>query len=336
MKKVLITGGAGFIGSHFVELCLRQGCQVLVLDLLTYAGNHANLAHLTGPFDLMVGDIGDAERVRQLLEDFRPDAVFNFAAESHVDRSIAGPAAFLHTNIMGTYVLLEEALKYWRMRPELRDFRFVQISTDEVFGALGAEGFFTEQSPYQPNSPYSASKAAADHLVRAWHHTYGLPTLTTHCSNNYGPRQYPEKLIPFMIKSALAGKPLGVYGNGSNVRDWIHVKDHCLGLWQAYKKGEAGANYCFSGHAERTNLDVVKSLCACLDEIAPRAGGGSYSSLITFVTDRLGHDWRYAIDDSCARQKLDFKRRHLNFADGLRDTVRWYVGERSPQLEVEL
>ncbi len=330
-KTYLITGGAGFIGSSFVELVKMRGERAVVLDALTYAGHRANLDQLKGSGEVhfVEGKIQDGELVARLLKEFEPDVVVNFAAESHVDRSIDGPAVFIETNILGTYQLLEQSLAYWRRlkasAPEKSQrFRYLQVSTDEVYGSLGDTGKFSETTPYQPNSPYSASKAGADHLVRAWHHTFGLPTITTNCSNNYGARQFPEKLIPVIIHNALAEKPLPVYGTGKNIRDWIHVEDHCSGIDLAIEKGVPGSTYCFGGNAERRNLDVVHSICALLDELRPRGGGKKYAELIEFVQDRAGHDWRYAIDDSLAEKELGFVRRH-DFDSGMRSTVEWYL-----------
>ncbi len=326
-RRLLVTGGAGFIGSGFVEVAVRNGDELIVLDALTYAGHEENLEGITGPgrFELVKGDIRDSDLVSRLLNEFAIEAVLNFAAESHVDRSISGPAAFIETNIMGTYRLLDASLRYWEALPKAKKaaFRYVQISTDEVFGTLGDEGKFNERTPYAPNSPYSASKASGDMLVRAWHHTYGLPTIVTNCSNNYGPRQFPEKLIPYMIHCALSGRPLPVYGQGLNVRDWIHVEDHCKGLLLALEKGTPGRTYCFGGDAERRNIDVVRAICRELDKVRPKQSG-TYESQIAFVTDRPGHDWRYAIDDSLARAELGFARSY-DFESGLRATVQWYL-----------
>lgn len=328
-RSLLVAGGAGFIGSAFVRQCLQQGRRVLVLDALTYAGFRGNLEGLAGPgeCDLVTGDIRDQALVSRLLQDWRPDALVNFAAESHVDRSISGPSAFIGTNIQGTFSLLTAARQYYELQNRPENFVFQQISTDEVYGSLGETGKFNEASPYAPNSPYSASKAAADHLVRAWHHTYGLPTLITHCSNNYGPRQFPEKLIPLTISHALEGKPLPVYGTGSNVRDWIHVEDHCRGLLLALDRGVAGETYCFGGGAERRNLDLVRSLCREIDRLQPREDGKPHETGIQFVTDRLGHDQRYAIDDTRAQIELGFSRVY-SFETGLRETVKWYLDNR--------
>jgi dTDP-glucose 4,6-dehydratase len=323
-QTLLITGAAGFIGSSFVELLVERGHRAIVLDALTYAGSPRNLEGFRGPgsCELIRGNICDGPLVLELLQKHKPDALLNFAAESHVDRSITTPSAFVETNIRGTFTLLNAALEYHSKAG--KPFTYLQVSTDEVYGSLGPTGKFSETTPYAPNSPYSASKAAADHLVRAWHHTYGLHTVTTNCSNNYGPRQYPEKLIPTMITCALAGKPLPVYGDGGNVRDWIHVRDHCEGIWLALTQGRPGETYCFGGNAERNNLDVVRTICGHLDRLRPRADGKPHASAIQFVKDRLGHDRRYAIDDTKAERELGFKRRH-SFESGLADTVKWYL-----------
>lgn len=327
-QKILVTGGAGFIGSNFVEMAVQRGHQVIVLDSLTYAGHRENLEDIQGPgnFELILGNINHSDLVTRLLKQHEIDAVLNFAAESHVDRSISGPSLFVETNIQGTFNLLQSSLKYWNdLSGEKKNrFRYLQVSTDEVYGSLGPTGKFSETTPYAPNSPYSASKAAGDHLVRAWFHTYQLPTLTTNCSNNYGPRQFPEKLIPTMITQALAGKPLPIYGDGGNVRDWIQVQDHCRGIFLALENGKPGSTYCFGGNAERNNLDVVKTLCRHLDEMSPRPDGKRHETGIQFVTDRPGHDRRYAIDDTLAQKELGFKRQ-FNFEEGLAHTVRWYL-----------
>lgn len=329
-SHLLVTGGAGFIGSTFVGQCAARGHKVTVLDKLTYAGHPENLRWIDaqkykGSYELVKGDICDGATVLKLLKDRQIDAIVNFAAESHVDNSIDSPAEFIQTNIFGTYSMLESARQYWNGLADNKknQFRYVQVSTDEVYGSLGKDGKFTEQSPYQPNSPYSASKASADMLVRAWFETYKLPTITTNCSNNYGPRQFPEKLIPLMITHALTGKPLPVYGDGLNVRDWIHVEDHGNGVYLALTKGECGQTYCFGGNAERTNLEVVNAICDTLQELAPQKGK-DYRSLITFVKDRLGHDRRYAIDDARAQKELGFTRTH-SFESGLKATVQWYL-----------
>ena len=327
MQTCLITGAAGFIGSEFARHMLSRGFKVVVLDLLTYAGHLENLKGHQDKIEFVQGDIADVATVQRVFDQNHFDAVFNFAAESHVDRSIADSAAFIRTNVTGVQVLLQASKAKWELRSpgDRSRFRFVQISTDEVFGALGETGYFTESTPYAPNSPYSASKAAGDHLVRAWFHTYGLPTIITNCSNNYGQRQYPEKLIPHMIECALSEKPLPVYGNGQNVRDWIHVSDHCAGVWLAAEKGTPGESYCFGGRSERRNLNVVESICDILDLLKPRANKASYRNLISFVEDRKGHDWRYAIDDSRAERELGFKRTYQSFEIGLEQTVKWYL-----------
>ena len=326
---LLVTGGAGFIGSNFV-LAARagRGEAIVNLDKLTYAGNLDNLAELRGDARhvFVQGDICDRALVRQLLAQHRPRAVVHLAAESHVDRSIEGPAEFVTTNVLGTFSLLEEARAYWETMParEKAAFRFLHVSTDEVYGSLGPEDpAFSETTPYAPNSPYSASKAGSDHLARAYHHTYGLPTLVTNCSNNYGPRQFPEKLIPLMIHQALEGKPLPVYGDGQNVRDWLYVMDHCEGLLTVLDHGRPGEVYNIGGGAERKNIDLVRTLCALLDEARPRAHG-SYAELIGFVKDRPGHDRRYAIDSRKIQRELGWKPRE-SFETGLRKTVRWYL-----------
>jgi dTDP-glucose 4,6-dehydratase len=324
---LLVTGGAGFIGANFVLRWFETSSEPAVnLDKLTYAGNLGSLAPLAGDARhvFVRGDIGDRAQVDALLAQHRPRAIVNFAAESHVDRSIHGPAAFVETNVVGTFSLLEAALAHWSALPEgeRERFRFLHVSTDEVYGSLGpADPPFTETTAYAPNSPYAASKAAADHLVRAFHHTYGLPTLTTNCSNNYGPLQFPEKLIPLMIVNALAGKPLPVYGDGRNVRDWLYVGDHCAALRAVLAGGLPGATYNVGGSAEMSNLDVVHAVCAILGELAP---GRDYEKLIAFVKDRPGHDRRYAIDATKIRRELAWMPAE-SFATGLRRTVQWYL-----------
>jgi len=326
---LLVTGGAGFIGSNFVLSTVAQaGEPVVNLDKLTYAGSLRNLDALHGDarHTFVQGDICDRALLRRLLEHHRPRAIVHLAAESHVDRSIEGPAEFVQTNVVGTFSLLEEARTYWMQlaAPERAAFRFLHVSTDEVYGSLGpGDPAFTEETPYAPNSPYSASKASSDHLVRAYHHTYGMPTLITNCSNNYGPHQFPEKLIPLMIHHALAGKPLPVYGDGLNVRDWLYVEDHCTALCEVLARGRPGDVYNVGGGAEMTNIDLVRTLCALLDEAKPRTGG-SYESLITFVKDRPGHDRRYAIDSGKIRRELGWRPQET-FESGLRKTVRWYL-----------
>lgn len=325
-KTVLLTGGAGFIGSHFTKLLAREGWNVLVLDKLTYAGHRENLEGIPGEWQLIEGDIREGSRVRELLSQHRVRWIANLAAESHVDRSIESPGAFVETNVLGVTQMLSAALSYFEtLTPtEKSEFRFLQVSTDEVFGALGETGAFSETTPIAPCSPYSASKAGGDLLALAWQHTFGLPVIVSHCSNNYGPNQFPEKLIPTIILQALAGKHLPVYGTGKNVRDWIHVEDHCAGLKLALEKGKPGERYCFGGRAERRNLEVVNLICSILDEERPRPDRKSYREAIQFVTDRKGHDWRYAIDDTKAERELGFKRAH-SVEKGLRDTVHWYL-----------
>jgi dTDP-glucose 4,6-dehydratase len=322
---LLVTGGAGFIGSNFVLSTIGQTGEAIVnLDKLTYAGNLRNLDALRGDARhvFVQGDICDRTLVKRLLEEHKPRAIVHFAAESHVDRSISGPAAFVQTNVVGTFSLLEEAKEYWKKAGCA--FRFLHVSTDEVYGSLGPDDPpFTESTPFAPNSPYAASKAAADHMVRAYHHTYGLPTLTTNCSNNYGPYQFPEKLIPLMIMNAVQSKPLPVYGNGKNVRDWLYVDDHCAAVRLVLAKGRVGQTYNIGGNSERRNIELVNTLCASLDELRPRPAG-RYAELITFVQDRPGHDRRYAIDASKIRRELDWQPKE-RFETGLRKTVQWYL-----------
>jgi len=329
MKTLLVTGGAGFIGGNFVRFLIEQTeVRVVNLDLLTYAGNLDSLADLIDhPRHTFVqGDIGDQALVSRLLREHGVEAVVNFAAESHVDRSIDGPAAFVQTNVVGTFNLLDCARAYWtELAPGARaDFRFLHVSTDEVYGSLGPTGAFTETTPYAPNSPYSASKAASDHLVRAWFHTYGLPVLTTNCSNNYGPYQFPEKLIPLMILKARRGEPLPIYGDGGNVRDWLYVEDHCRAIWRVLEAGAPGEVYNVGGNSERTNLEVIETLCALLDERLPESPHRPHAQLKTFVTDRPGHDRRYAIDASKLRRELGWEPAH-SFETGLARTLDWYL-----------
>ncbi len=324
---LLISGAAGFIGSQMVRTALAQGYRVVGLDKLTYAGSVANVDGLPADrFRLVVGDIADLELVRGMLAEVQPASVLNLAAETHVDRSIAGPDAFVETNVVGTLHLLRASLDYYRtLTGDRRSrFRYVQMSTDEVYGSLGEAGRFSEDSSYAPRSPYASSKAGGDHLVAAWVHTYGLPAVVTHCSNNYGPRQHPEKLIPHMITRALAGLPLPVYGTGENVRDWIHVEDHCDGVLAAMRQGTVGGHYCFGGGNEWRNIDLVHRLCDALDVLKPRADRHSYRRQIAFVDDRPGHDFRYSIDFSRATRELGFAPK-VDFADGLAATVRWYL-----------
>ena len=329
--RLFITGGAGFIGSAVARMAVqRDGCHVLVVDKLTYAGNRDSLAAIANDpkFSFLRADICDHAAMARAIDEFAPDVIMNLAAESHVDRSITGPEDFIETNIIGVFQLLRAGLDYWRRLPPERSdkFRFQHISTDEVFGSLGADGLFSETSSYQPNSPYSASKASADHLVRAWRHTYGLPTLVTNCSNNYGPYHFPEKLIPLIILNALEGKPLPVYGKGENVRDWLYVDDHADALLLVAKKGRPGESYNVGSRNERKNIDVVRAVCAILDDIAPDPGG-SRERLINFVVDRPGHDQRYAIDPSKIEQELGW-RPACGFEQGLAKTVRWYLDNR--------
>ena len=332
MPTWLVTGGAGFIGGNFVLEAVAAGVRVVNLDALTYAGNLDTLASLRdNPDHVFVhGDIGDRALVARLLAEHRPDAVVNFAAESHVDRSIDGPAAFIQTNVVGTLALLEAVRDYWKsLEGEARDaFRFLHVSTDEVYGTLGETGLFTETTPYAPNSPYSASKAASDHLVRAFHHTYGLPVLTTNCSNNYGPYHFPEKLIPLVIAKALAGEPLPVYGDGKQVRDWLFVTDHCEAIRTVLAKGRVGETYNVGGNAEKRNIEVVKAICALLDERRPREDGKPRESQIEFVADRPGHDRRYAIDASKLRDELGWEPKYT-FERGLAETVDWYLANQA-------
>jgi len=330
MKTYLVTGGAGFIGSNFILAERSHGdARIINLDLLTYAGNLMNLESLQDDPDYIFvqGDIGDRGLVKDLLEKYRPDAIVNFAAESHVDRSIDGPEDFIQTNVVGTFHLLEEVRKHWNsLEGKTKEFfRILHVSTDEVYGSLGPEDLpFHEQTPYAPNSPYSASKASSDHLIRAYHHTYGLPTLTTNCSNNYGPRQFPEKLIPLIILNALNGKPLPIYGDGLNVRDWLYVEDHCEALKVVLEKGQVGEMYNIGGRCERTNLEIVQSVCSLLDRMLPDSSHVPHTSLITFVQDRPGHDRRYAIDSNKIEQNLGWSPKET-FDTGMKKTIQWYL-----------
>ena len=333
MQTWLVTGGAGFIGGNFVIEARQRGlARIINLDALTYAGNRDTLAALDGDPDhvFVHGDIGDRALVSRLLAEHGVDAVINFAAESHVDRSIDGPAAFIQTNVVGTLALLEATRDYWKALPAERAtaFRFLHVSTDEVYGSLGDTGYFTEETPFAPNSPYSASKASSDHLVRAFHHTYGLPVLTTNCSNNYGPFQFPEKLIPLMIQKLVKGEPLPVYGDGSNIRDWLFVGDHCAAIRDVLAGGRVGETYNVGGDAERRNIDVVHALCDAIDQRRPRADGQSRRVQITFVKDRPGHDKRYAIDASKLKRELGWAPT-LSFEQGLARTVDWYLANEA-------
>jgi dTDP-glucose 4,6-dehydratase len=327
VKKVIVTGGAGFIGSALVRLLVKDiGVQVVNVDALTYASNLESLASIESEsaYKFVKANVCDQQAMTELFQAEAPDVVMHLAAESHVDRSIDGPAAFMETNIMGTYAMLEAARTYWSGLPEAQKlaFRFHHISTDEVYGSLGEEGLFTETTPYAPNSPYSASKASSDHLVRAWHHTFGLPVVTTNCSNNYGPYQFPEKLIPLIILNGLERKPLPIYGKGDNVRDWLHVEDHVKALWLVVTKGRVGEVYNIGGDAERQNIEVVRAICGLLDEFV--SPGNPTEDLITYVTDRPGHDARYAMDTTKISTELGWKPEET-FESGLRQTVQWYL-----------
>ena len=327
-SKILVTGGAGFIGSAVCRRLVASGASVVNFDKLTYAACLASLAEIDGSnrYAFVQGDVADRAAVRAVLETHRPDAVMHLAAESHVDRSIDGAEPFITTNVVGTYVMLEEALRYWRALPagEAEAFRFLHISTDEVFGSLGEEGLFTEATPYDPRSPYSASKASADHLVSAWGHTYGLPVLISNCSNNYGPYHFPEKLVPLVILNALEGRPLPVYGDGGNIRDWLYVEDHAEALHRILARGQPGRSYNVGGRNERTNLQVVQTICDLVDEAAPALESGPRRGLITFVADRPGHDRRYAIDPTRIESELGWSPQ-TDFESGIRKTVAWYL-----------
>ncbi len=330
--RILVTGGAGFIGSNLIHFLLKTtSAQVVNVDCLTYAGHLESLVNVAGNKNYYFEqvDIGDASQIRRIFDDYKPDAIMHLAAESHVDRSIDGPLDFIQTNVVGTAVLLEEARRYWSQLPtdDRSRFRFHHVSTDEVYGTLGADGLFTENTPYSPNSPYSASKAGSDHLVRAWHETYGLPVVITNCSNNYGPYQFPEKLIPVVIMNAIQGKPLPVYGKGDNVRDWLYVEDHAEALCVVLSKGLLGETYNIGGHNEKTNLEVVQQVCKLLDEFLADSPHVPHESLITYVKDRPGHDLRYAIDATKIKNDLAWMPKET-FDTGLRKTVQWYLGNR--------
>ncbi len=329
MKRILVTGGLGFIGSNFIRLLLEQtDCRrVINLDKQTYAGNPENLSEFESDsrYVFCKGDICDADLISRLFSEHQPDAVINFAAESHVDRSIDGPEPFVQTNVVGTLRLLEAFKNYYNLQTDDRQasLRFLHVSTDEVYGSLSPDApAFCESTPYSPNSPYSASKAGADHLVRAYHHTFGLPVLTTNCSNNYGPFQFPEKLIPLMILNACEGKSLPIYGDGANIRDWLHVEDHCSAIWEVLNRGRVGETYCIGGNSERTNLQVVDAICQSLDEL--RSVGAPHEELKTFVKDRPGHDRRYAIDGSKIKSELGWSPKY-GFEEGMRKTIEWYL-----------
>lgn len=330
--KILVTGGCGFIGANLIHFLLSDTTHSVVnLDKLTYAGNPQSLAGLAEAegYDFVQGDIADVELVQQLLAEFQPDAIMHLAAESHVDRSIDGPAEFIHTNVVGTFKLLETSLKYFRQLSAQRQaaFRFLHVSTDEVYGSLGDSGKFTETTPYDPHSPYSASKAASDHLARAWKSTYGLPVLVTNCSNNYGPFQFPEKLLPLMIIKCLAEQPLPVYGQGANVRDWLFVEDHARALVTVLERGVPGETYNIGGDSERRNIDMVELVCSLMDQLRPRSSG-QYRDLISYVNDRPGHDFRYAIDSSKLQNELGWRPKH-SLEDALQQTVQWYLENES-------
>ncbi len=323
--KLIVTGGAGFIGSALIRYLIKNTDTIIMnIDKLTYAGNLDSLISVidSSQYNFSQTDICDAQELQKIFTEFQPDAVMHLAAESHVDRSIDGPAEFINTNIIGTYTLLEASRNYWQTLTDKSKFRFQHISTDEVYGSLGAEGLFTETTSYKPNSPYSASKASSDHLVRAWFHTFKLPVVTTNCSNNYGPYQFPEKLIPLVILNALEGKPLPIYGKGENIRDWLYVDDHASALYTILKQGKIGEVYNIGGNYEKTNLEVVTTLCDILDELVPNTN--SYKNLITYVTDRPGHDLRYAIDSTKIKNELGWQPQET-FATGLQKTVQWYL-----------
>jgi dTDP-glucose 4,6-dehydratase len=330
--RILVTGGAGFIGSNLVRQLVEQGHETLNVDKLTYAGNLNSLADIAGKSNYRFAqiDINDAPSLRRVLLDFQPQGVMHLAAESHVDRSIDGPRAFIETNIVGTLNMLQASLEHWQKLDgdAKRDFRFLHVSTDEVYGSLGSEGLFTETTAYDPHSPYSASKASSDHLARAWFHTYGLPVLVTNCSNNYGPFQFPEKLIPVVILRALRGESLPVYGKGENIRDWLYVLDHCDALSTVLLQGAPGQTYNIGGNNELRNIDLVHELCAILDDLRPRSDGIGYAKQITFVTDRPGHDLRYAIDASKIKSELGWSPKQ-NRLSGFRETVEWYLKNQS-------
>ena len=329
--SLLVTGGAGFIGSNFVLMAIEAGHTVINIDALTYAGNTESLKSIAAnpQHHFVHADIADKDKMLELLNHHQPDAIVNFAAESHVDRSIDSPAAFIQTNVVGTLNLLECARDYWRALEVTKqdEFRFLHVSTDEVYGSLGETGAFTEQTAFAPNSPYSASKAASDHLVRAFHHTYGLPTVTTNCSNNYGPHQFPEKLIPLIIQKALSGAALPIYGDGKNIRDWLYVTDHCTAIVKVLEAGRVGETYNVGGDAERENIAVVKAICSVLDAKQPRSDGKSYAEQMTFVKDRPGHDRRYAIDATKIKTEIGWQAT-LSFEQGIEKTIDWYLNHQ--------
>lgn len=327
-KTVIVTGGAGFIGGNFIYHLLDNNYKVINLDALTYAGHLETLAHAknNGNHIFVEGRIGDSDLIESLFDEYQPGAIVNFAAESHVDRSIDGPAEFIQTNVVETLSLLESTRKKFKdySNKAQQDFRFLHVSTDEVYGSLGETGLFTEETPYAPNSPYAASKASSDHLVRSYSHTYGLPVLITNCSNNYGPYQFPEKLIPLIILNALEGKSLPVYGNGLNIRDWLYVEDHCSAIRTVLEKGRVGEKYNVGGNYEKTNIEIVKTICRLLDEVRPQASKEPYENLITYVDDRPGHDFRYAIDSTKIKNELAWTPGET-FESGIRKTLQWYL-----------
>ncbi|MAV65323.1 MAG: dTDP-glucose 4,6-dehydratase [Candidatus Marinimicrobia bacterium] len=332
MKRVFITGGLGFIGSNFIINQIKKNHQIQNFDKITYAANPNNLSNINNHslYNFIKGDISDKDSLYKSINDFEPNYIVNFAAESHVDRSIDGPKEFINTNILGTYELLQASLMYYKnlSADKKRSFKFLHISTDEVYGSLGRQGYFNENSPYKPSSPYSASKAASDHIVKAWYHTYDLPTIITNCSNNYGPFQFPEKLIPLMILNILKNKPLPIYGTGSNIRDWLYVEDHCEALSIILKNGNVGETYCIGGNEEKTNLEIVNIICDSLDKKQPSKELSSYKDLITFVKDRPGHDFRYAIDNSKIKKELDWTPKK-NFNEAIDLTIDWYLNNQN-------
>jgi len=332
MRRILVTGGCGFIGSNFIIDQIRANNKILNFDKLTYAANQDNLSDIdkNPNYFFSNGDIKDSEKVSSTITEFNPNIIINFAAESHVDRSIDGPKEFIETNIIGTYELLQSSLNYYNNLSDAHksQFKFIHVSTDEVYGSLGYEGYFKETTPYNPSSPYSASKASSDHLVNAWHHTFNLPTIITNCSNNYGPYQFPEKLIPLIIISCLQGRELPVYGDGKNIRDWLYVKDHCVALDYVISNGEIGETYNIGGDEEKTNLEIVNTICGVLDKKIPLQNGLHYSDSIIYVKDRLGHDFRYAIDSSKIKNKLHWQPK-CKFEDAIIKTIEWYIDNKS-------
>ncbi len=337
-KKIFITGGAGFIGSNFILQALgsEKNFKILNFDKLTYAGNLSNLSSISSSpqYSFKEGDICEIEILSRTIFEFRPDIILHFAAESHVDRSIDNPLVFIKSNVNGTANLLNVALSYYKKLDNTKEFKFIHVSTDEVFGSLGSDGFFTENSPYRPTSPYSSSKAGSDHLVRAWNITYGLPTVITNCSNNYGPLQFPEKLIPLIITNCIDEDPLPVYGDGKNIRDWLFVEDHCEALKKVIMSGAPGQNYNIGGDCELTNIDIVTKICSIMDELKPRISGKLHSDLIKFVDDRPGHDFRYAIDSKKIKDELNWKQEE-SIDTGLRKTIKWYINNESWWREIQ-